>query len=68
MTFYLIFLLVLILIFVFFLFFFVYYLKKQRSKRMGYRKEKVILELEPFDDNEVDFNNEEVQTNLLIDV
>ena len=35
---------------------------------MGYRKEKVILELEPFDDNEVDFNNEEVQTNLLIDV
>lgn len=66
MTFYLIFLLV--LIFVFFLSFFVYYLKKQRKEKMGYRKEKVILELEPFDDNEVDFNNEEVQSNLLIEV
>ena len=68
MTFYFIYIIILILIFAFFVLSFVYYCRRRRKERMGYRKEKVILELEPFDESEIDFNREEVQSNLLIDV
>lgn len=69
MVFYLIYIIILILIFSFFVLSFIYYCRRRRRKeRMGYKKEKVILELEPFDESEIDFNREEVQSNLLIDV
>ena len=68
MTFFLIYIIILILIVAFFVTSLAYYYRKRRAAKMGYKKEKVILELEPFDDDEIDFNKEEVQNTLLIDV
>jgi len=68
MTFFLIYIICLVLFIVFFIWALVRCRRKWIKEKMGYKKEKVILELEPFDDSEIDFNREEVQSSLLIEV
>ena len=45
------------------------WMHRQRLRQNGYRKESVKLELEPFDELEIDFEEEEIQRrNLLVHI
>ena len=56
-----------LILFIFFLYFYLMWMRKQKIYR-NVKKQDIILDLEPFDDTEINFEEEEIQDKLLVHI
>lgn len=56
-----------LILFIFFIYFYLMWMRKQKIYR-NVKKQDIILDLEPFDETEINFEEEEVQDKLLVNI